>query len=250
MPNHVTNRLWIIAPTKKREEEILTFLKGKENLEKDDEVEINEEVFIDFSAITPKPAWVFNGDVGPTERQIWGKNNWYDWQSENWGTKWNAYSQYYADDTVGSEEIPMIEFQTAWSAPMAVIQKLPFIFPDCAFMHIWSDEDYGNNVGYAIYEINRDNAILEFHDDSATGYSLAALLQYGDVTTEVIDEIMEDLDEDMSEEEIKDYLKRYDPLPAVLFISNKLEWLVKNKLTFLPEELWESYPDVKWEKRQ
>lgn len=75
---------------------------------------------------------------------LYGCTSWYDWSIKNWGTKWNAYS-YVA---ISEDEI---EFQTAWSAPIPVIEKLAEMYPDVEIEHYWADEDMGNNSGYCYY---------------------------------------------------------------------------------------------------
>ena len=44
-----------------------------------------------------------------------------------------------------------ISFQTAWSAPHPVIEKMAEMFPDVQIMHRWADEDIGGNVGEREY---------------------------------------------------------------------------------------------------
>ena len=50
-----------------------------------------------------------------------------------------------------SEENARISFQTAWSAPHPVIEKMAEMFPDVQIMHRWADEDIGRNVGEREY---------------------------------------------------------------------------------------------------
>ncbi len=75
----------------------------------------------------------------------YGASNWYEWSLENWGTKWNAYDISY------SEEGFCYEFETAWSHPFPIIEKLSLLFPDIEFFVQYADEDMGSNCGeYAI----------------------------------------------------------------------------------------------------
>lgn len=70
--------------------------------------------------------------------------NWYGWNVEHWGTKWNAYCFERISDTE-------VEFQTAWSAPHPVIEALAMMGDKGRLRHEWADEDTGNNVGYRVY---------------------------------------------------------------------------------------------------
>jgi hypothetical protein len=76
--------------------------------------------------------------------------SWYDWAIENWGTKWNAYS---------SERKSAIEvwFQTAWSMPLPVVNKLSLMFPENTFRLSWADEDTGSNAGDIIIQNGKCN---------------------------------------------------------------------------------------------
>jgi len=167
MPNHITNRLSIIG-TEKQVAQVRAEIRGEE-----------ADRFIDFHKIAPIPKEL-EGTVSPMriisqeeydiqEKKIatndlteneknWGISrsltqaladeykkkfgycDWYGWQTANWGTKWNAYEQY-SDDT------NVIEFDTAWSTPYALLVNLSKMFPQVTFEVEYADEDFGYNVG-------------------------------------------------------------------------------------------------------
>ncbi len=82
------------------------------------------------------------------ENQInYGATTWYDWRtrSDTWNTKWNSYNSSYVD---GDNEI---YFQTAWSAPHSILQKLSEMYPDVAISHSWANEDLWQSCGSQIY---------------------------------------------------------------------------------------------------
>lgn len=63
---------------------------------------------VDFNILIPKPHYIFNNKSD-------GENNWFDWNCENWGTKWNACDDYVERQ---SDEDVTISFMTAWSCPI------------------------------------------------------------------------------------------------------------------------------------
>lgn len=78
-----------------------------------------------------------------------GCPTWYEWNSRYWGTKWNAYSF-----KVEKEEDGRLEFvfDTAWSFPIPVFQKLTALFPQleidaacfdegCNFSGVFTSDD-------------------------------------------------------------------------------------------------------------
>lgn len=162
MPNHITNRLEILADDDKIQE-VMSFIKGEP-----DENEIPN--YIDFNKIIPMPKELMieastSGEYGlqyilamqrkpnntpadlkaiewieslPEERQKqalqlgemylsnqkhYGYPTWYEWANNIWGTKWNAYNQKF-------EEPNVLWFDTAWSGVPQLIGKLSKIFPD------------------------------------------------------------------------------------------------------------------------
>lgn len=71
-----------------------------------------------------------------------GHNSWYEWSIKNWGTKWNAYQNPDERDTEFT-----IHFQTAWSSPVELMEKMSLNFPDISFLLSYADKDAGSNVG-------------------------------------------------------------------------------------------------------
>lgn len=80
----------------------------------------------------------------------YGNVDWYDWCCTNWGTKWNAYDIYFDEDDNA------ITFNTAWSCPLPVLDKLAEMCYEygVSFTGKWADEDCGCNVG--IFESDCD----------------------------------------------------------------------------------------------
>ena len=134
MPNHIQNRVTFDCSEEKLNE-ILTAICSV-----DEETGQNR---VDFNKIIPMPDHIYRGNLGTCERELYGKNNWYDWSIENWGTKWNAYSFSRDGNTIG--------FQTAWSAPHPILAELTGMFPGVYITHEWADEDIGQNCGTREY---------------------------------------------------------------------------------------------------
>lgn len=68
-----------------------------------------------------------------------GHKGWYDWSTENWGTKWNATEAVVTDDGV--------TFETAWNGVPALMRRLFAAFPGVHFGYSWAGEDTGSCVG-------------------------------------------------------------------------------------------------------
>jgi len=158
MPNHITNRLIIIG-TEEQVAQIRAEIKGE-----------REDQFIDFNTFVKMPVELENTvspmriltqeeyDAQELKSRNWGlsrgltkalsyeyqkkfgADNWYDWQTRNWGTKWNAYEQV-------EHEANEIEFDTAWSTPLQAMVHLSKKYPQVQFEVRYADEDFGYNVG-------------------------------------------------------------------------------------------------------
>ncbi len=99
----------------------------------------------------------------------YGMPTWYEWRIANWGPKWSAYNVKVIDDKT-------IEFQTAWSRVMPVVQRLAEDFPDISFNYRWADEDLGVNVGMAEFENGEVVSDKFFNAQSKEAFELAAEL--------------------------------------------------------------------------
>jgi len=145
MPNHIINILTIEASNK---QEIINAIRGEEF-----------DQYIDFNKIIPMPEEL-KGTTSPVRIvseseskkgkgitqemhdkliEKYGHADWYSWSNANWGTKWNAYEQHKEGET--------IFFQTAWSTPLEVVEKLSVKFPGATFNVQYADEDLGYNCG-------------------------------------------------------------------------------------------------------
>ena len=78
------------------------------------------------------------------QKAIWAENkakhgyeSWYDWANDNWNTKWNAGDIELDDSDKGWA---FYTFQTAWDAPIPVIQKMSKDFPTLEFS-LTADEE-------------------------------------------------------------------------------------------------------------
>lgn len=107
----------------------------------------------------PNPFFA-KGGLGADEQKLFGKNNWYDWSIENWGTKWEISS---SDGSVELEESGTlgIRFMSAWSPPTPAISKIKLPFelyfwePGAGFMgQLLKDdkqsEPYENSMSISI----------------------------------------------------------------------------------------------------
>lgn len=164
MPNHVTNKI--------------EFHGEQANIDKILELIKGEKECIDFEKIVPMPDNIFRGNLGHEEYAKYGKNNWYDWSLHNWGTKWNAYN------SCLDKDINEIEFDTAWSCPLAVLNKLAELCykHDVSFTGKWADEDAGCNVG--VFESDCDSDEYWFSYEYIANESNEAYEIYAEVKGE------------------------------------------------------------------
>lgn len=150
MPNHITN---ILTASK----EVIDFA-------------INDDGdYFDFSLLIPETNKVkisIENNTLPL-----GDTYWLDWRIDNWGTKWNSYSQErLADD--------QIRFDTAWNHPFPIIVSLSEKFPEETIIVMYADEDISYNLGS--YTIKNGEIInnFEFVEGSDEAFDFAANLKY------------------------------------------------------------------------
>lgn len=142
MPNWCNNNITISGPTEKMQK-IYDTCKS----------ESDEGL---CSALYPAPKDLFKGNLGEKERQECiekGIPNWYDWNSSNWGTKWDATMEdcEIEHDNDGTSIITGA-FDSAWAPPVGAYEHFIDQNPDCHleamyheggcnFAGMWEDGD-------------------------------------------------------------------------------------------------------------
>lgn len=89
------------------------------------------------------------GKTAKRNLELYDAKDWYDWDIDNWGTKWDCYDVELK--TLDDTEV-VIVFNTAWSCPEPVYGELARLHPDLSIQVEYADEDLGNNCGVKIYE--------------------------------------------------------------------------------------------------
>lgn len=74
--------------------------------------------------------------------QKYGAANWYDWATQNWGTKWGTYycEQEWHLSVEDSASTLSIRFQSAWSPATLIVQRLSVGFSTLNFKLEYIDE--------------------------------------------------------------------------------------------------------------
>ena len=94
------------------------------------------------------------GDAYIHNIKEYGKTTWYDWAIENWGTKWEATG-------IGCDKNTII-FDTAWSTPEPIFEKLSELLPDEYIEVKYADECYSNyNNGILIFK----NGLIGYNEE-------------------------------------------------------------------------------------
>jgi hypothetical protein len=133
MPNWVTNELVVTGDTaqlKDFKSKFFTKVDGKKHPT--------------FSVIVSMP--------------IEEKDNWYDWNCNNWGTKWEP--THYEKNQV-TAEIVDIQFDTAWSPPIEFFNTCADIYDKLRFKCYFIDE-MGNFCG--MFDVKGDEHTIEYGD--------------------------------------------------------------------------------------
>lgn len=108
-----------------------------------------------WNFIAPPKEAVESGEYFGTHGWSGGKalgdtpNNWYNFQSEKWGTKWDA-CDVYAETTYlkdGTAEISL-SYNTAWSIPTPVMEAMVEQHPELTF-HFSCEEEQGWGAEYS-----------------------------------------------------------------------------------------------------
>ncbi len=86
-----------------------------------------------------KPQAVLAGEKSAQAYDATGFTDWYEWNKAHWGTKWSSYEvKVHLHDVPGGQFL--FEFQTAWSFPAPIFEKLLLMYPTLTFTIATYDE--------------------------------------------------------------------------------------------------------------
>lgn len=127
MPNHVLNELIFSEVDADAQAKILSLAcDGGGN--------------VDFNILVPMANNIWQGN-GNSSQEVAFKRTWYQWSIDNWGTKWNAYSNQPVQQT---DDSLTLTFETACAPPYPWLAAL-FNTLDLSFTHNFLDE--GADIG-------------------------------------------------------------------------------------------------------
>lgn len=141
MPNFCNNKLILTASN-----ELLNKFWIENRLIDDKD---NEYLYLSFNKSVPKPE---------------NEDDWYNWNINNWGTKWNACDCSVNEiesinDTLNKEYTNLnYQFDTAWDPPLEWLEKVANIYSDISFTLEYSEPnmDYYGKKEYINGELYSD----------------------------------------------------------------------------------------------
>jgi hypothetical protein len=175
MPNWCNNNVEITGPTEK-----VTSIFKKAHSE--DSGLLN--------ALVPQPDNLFTGNLGEQERQDCEEQsipNWYDWNVQNWGTKWDVDSEGLDlhDNGDGTSTISGW-FDSAWAPPIDAYDSFLESNEDCSISALYEE---GGMDFAGIYEDGDDQYM-----DDISDYCRAVVK--GETALEDTPELFQKLDEE------------------------------------------------------
>lgn len=142
MANHVTNRLTVSTPSVGYSSTLLDFRIQANKFDPD----------YHKSEFTEAPDYPYRLSFWNFKRpdremmdeyndsSVGARNGWYNWNSRNWGTKWDAYDVRGTNVYSGPRHWLRYDFTTANAAPVLVMEQMMAMFPKLIFTLQWQDE--------------------------------------------------------------------------------------------------------------
>lgn len=126
--------------------------KRNEGLSPEFVCEVPKDAVIDFNRLIPTPTDICQIPIGSEESEKYGDKTWLEWNTENWGTKWNAHEsklEFQGDNL-------QLDFWTAWSVAEPYLYELSQLCAkhECTFIGVFADEDFGGGMGRLSSEKN------------------------------------------------------------------------------------------------
>lgn len=96
-----------------------------------------------------------------------GHPSWYEWSIENWGTKWDAFRYEQVDDDPFT-----FRFETAWSFPTPIFEKLAALYPTLTF-ECWTHDEGDCFGGRGCFNPREGDEPFAFGPGDDEAYELA-----------------------------------------------------------------------------
>lgn len=99
---------------------------------------------------TEEPVFSFWNIVRPSSEEVeaYGNQGWYDWNIENWGTKWDVSGD--VEVIEDAKDCWNLSFQTAWAPPHEALVALSEQHPEVSIRNEWREEQgYGAHQEYS-----------------------------------------------------------------------------------------------------
>jgi len=185
MPNHVTIKMEVSGPG-----DVLGLFAAHITQSCED-----DSLYFDFNTIIPMPKALDIGgvsfepdDIQKANMAKYGYGSWYDFNTENWGTKWNSYENNieFIQDEDGARYV--IEFQTAWSLPTPIFEELNDLYPELNF-YIECVEEGGWFAGTLQY--HGDTVVDGINESEETWEQMARLLYENYIEGRIYDAVSE-----------------------------------------------------------
>lgn len=106
---------------------------------------------VDFNILIPQPDYITNDNSDK-------ENNWYEWCTENWGTK-NNYNSYV--ERVSDEEV-YLSFQTAWTPPYQWLNALANKAKEIGVKYLRGITSYDFPIDYYRFKLNLKSGKLQY----------------------------------------------------------------------------------------
>lgn len=175
MPNWVSNSLTIsgkVADLESFIEKATAVSPLRESYPKDEQDDLKPK-FSFSNFVAPPQESLDSGEYHATHGWSGGEksgntpNNWYNFNTREWGTKWDACDPEVEDINTTAESV-RVRFQTAWSPPQGVFGAMAEQHPELTFK-IYSEEEQGWAVEYVgedgCLEIEKEWDIPNSHAD-------------------------------------------------------------------------------------
>jgi hypothetical protein len=148
MPNWCTNTLEVHSTNVERLKEFkqAVLITNTENPDWDPQFTFDTLLPTPPELLEIEPA--FNQSENFALIEKYGASDWYTWRLSNWGTKWDTSIN---GISVDDEQDLIVWFDTAWSPPVAWLEKIAPQFPELSFRMVY-EEPGVNFCGFVEYE--------------------------------------------------------------------------------------------------